>query len=455
MVKNRLVYVGAFVVFGVLLFAVGLFLIGNRRMLFDHTFQAYAEFSNVAGLQNGAIVRVAGMDAGEVEQIQVPARPSARFRVRLRLREDLHQLIRVDSVATIQTDGLVGNKFVQVDAGTDQAAVVPPQGTMQSREPFDLGEMLDRMSKTIDLVTKTITDVKGGVEEALASVTATAKEAQDLLNDVGSDARSIMASSKKVTTDLTAIIAGVRDGRGSVGKLLNDDALYERVKTITAEAEKTVANLRQASEQAKGAVADFRGDHGPLKGVTGDLQQTLASAKDAMADLAENTEALKRSFFFRGFFNKRGYFDLKDVSVQQYREGALENANRKVLRIWLAAGVLFERDANGHERLSDAGRARVESAMSQFLRYPRNSPLVIEGYAREQATTEERFLLSRSRGALVRDHLVATFGLDPNYVATMPMGREALGSPDGNTWDGAALAIFVAPAALQSSAGTP
>src|SRR4051812_29955062 len=69
MARNRLVYVGAFVVFGVVLFAVGLFMIGNRRMLFDRTFRAYAEFANINGLQNGAIVRVAGMDAGEVDEI--------------------------------------------------------------------------------------------------------------------------------------------------------------------------------------------------------------------------------------------------------------------------------------------------------------------------------------------------------------------------------------------------
>src|SRR5688500_20221983 len=95
-------------------------------MLFSDTFEMYAEFANIAGLQDGAKVRVAGMDAGEVEGIHVPPGPSAPFRVKLRVREDLHPLIRIDSVATIQTDGLVGNKFVQVDAGTDQAAVVPP-----------------------------------------------------------------------------------------------------------------------------------------------------------------------------------------------------------------------------------------------------------------------------------------------------------------------------------------
>lgn len=448
MARNRLVYVGAFVVFGLLLFAVGLFLIGNRRMLFDRTFQAYAEFANISGLQNGAIVRVAGMDAGEVDEIRVPGSPSGRFRVRMRLRDDLHPLIRVDSVASLQTDGLVGNKYVQVDAGTDQAPMVQSGGTMQSREPFDIGVMLDRMSKTVDLVTNTIVDVKSGLEKALVSVTETAKVAQDLMTDVGKDVRSIMASTRKATADLNVIVAGLREGRGSVGRLLTDDAFFDSVKNTAAEVERTVANLREASLQAKGAIADFRGDNGPIKGITGDLQQTLTSAKDAMADLAENTEALKRSFFFRGFFNSRGYFDLQDVSVQQYREGALETEDRRVLRIWVGTPVLFEQGANGQERLTETGKGRLDSAMSQFVKYPKTSPMVVEGYARERPTRDERFLLSRTRANLVRDYLVGKYGLDGNYVATMPMGAEAVDSPAGHNWDGVALAMFVSTSAL-------
>jgi phospholipid/cholesterol/gamma-HCH transport system substrate-binding protein len=448
MARNRLIFVGAFVIGGLLLFALGLFFIGNRRMLFDRTFAAYAEFANIGGLQNGAAVRVAGMGAGEVDEIRVPASPSGRFRVRMRLREDLHPLIRLDSVATIQTDGLVGNKYVQVDAGTDKSPIVQSGGTMQSREPFDIADMLDRMNKTIDLVTSTIIEVKGGLEDSLNSVMETAQVAQDLMVDVGKDARLIMASTQKAAADMNLIISGLREGRGSVGKLLTDDAFYEKVKSIAAEAEKTAVNLREASAQAKGAVAELRGENGPLKGITGDLQQTLASAKDAMADLAENTEALKRSFFFRGFFNKRGYFDLKDVSLQQYRQGALETRDTRVLRIWIGTPVLFERDAESRERLSEAGKVRLDSAMSQFLKYPRNSPLVVEGYARPPATRDERFLLSRTRASLVRDYLVGKFGLDSNYAGTMPMGSEAIDSPAGSEWDGVALAMFVSTAAL-------
>ncbi len=442
MPRNRLAAVGAFVVGGLLLFAVGLFLIGNRRMLFSDTFEAYAEFANLAGLQGGAKVRVAGLDAGEVETIHVPSNPSARFRVKLRIRQDLHPLIRVDSVASIQNDGLVGNKFIQVEAGTDQAAIVADRGTIQSREPFDLAEMMQRMSQAVDLATTTIAEVKGHVEAALATVTATGHEAQLFVNELRSDTRRIMADAQKVSQDVNAMIAGVRQGRGNIGRLLNDDALYVSAKNIITQAEKAVANVREATEQAKGAVADFRGENGPMKGISGNLQQTLASAKDAMADLAENTEALKHNFFLRGFFNRRGYFDLDDLSVQQYREGALETKERRVLRIWVGSAVVFERDADGRERLSEDGKLRLDSAMAEFVKYPRTSPLVIEGYARE-LTGDVRFLAARARTQLVRDYLIAKFGLDPNAVATMPMGSEARDSPSGDTWDGVALALFV------------
>lgn len=444
--KNRLALVGAFVIGGVLLFAVGLFMIGNRRDLFGDTFKVYAEFATIAGLDNGAIVRVAGLQAGEVEAIHVPASPSGRFRVRMRVREDLHPLIRLDSVASIQNDGLVGNKFVQIEAGSEQSALVADEGTIQSREPFDIADLMAAMSETIDAVNRAILEVQVELDGALNSISATAHTAKTLMDDVGRDARSIMASGESVASDLRAMVADVKKGRGTVGQLLTDDALYQRAKAIASEAEQTMANLRQATADARAAIADFRGDDGPVRGLTGDLQKTLASARDAMADLAENTEALKRNFFFRGFFNRRGYFDLDDVTVEQYRQGALDTEERKALRIWLNADVLFETDASGSERLSEGGRARLDSAMSQFVKYPK-SPFVIEGYAAGM-TADERFLVSRRHARIVRDYIVSKFELDPDLVAVMPMGNEANGSPDGDTWNGVALAIFVPAAAL-------
>jgi len=204
-----------------------------------------------------------------------------------------------------------------------------------------------------------------------------------------------------------------------------------------------MANLREATEDAKAAVADFRGDKGPIKGVTGDLQQSLASARETFADLAEASEALKRNFFFRGFFNKRGYFDLDDVTPDQYRAGALESKERHVLRIWVGNEVLFSADPNGAPQLTDDGKRRLDSAMAAFLKYPRNTPFVVEGYA-GGITTDERFRDSRRQAQLVRDYLVGRYPLDPSNVAVMPLGADAPGSPAGDTWNGVALAMFVA-----------
>ena len=442
MPKNRLPIVGAFVVGGLLLFAVGLFLIGDRRMLFSDTFEVYAEFTQIAGLQNGAKVRVAGMDAGEVESIHIPASPSAKFRVKLRVREDLHGLLRLDSVATIQNDGLVGNKFIQVDPGTDQSPSVPDRGTIQSREPFDLAETLQKMSDAVDLVTKMVTDVKGGVDTALASFVSFATDAQELTKDLGKEFKAITGSSRRVAADLEVVVDGIRSGRGSLGKFVNDDTIFLKVRSIVEQAEKAVTTLRGAAEDARGAIANLQGDKGPVQGITGQLQQTLASVRETFEDLAANAEALKHNFFFRGFFNKRGFFDLDTVTVEDYRQGALETDERRVLRVWVSSAVLFETDANGRERLTDDGRVRLDSAMAPFVKYPRDTPFVVEGYA-EGVTSNERFLSSRTRAQLVRDYLQGKFSLDGGYVGIMPLGNEAPGSPANDKWEGVALAMFV------------
>ena len=102
---------GAFVIGGLLLFGVGLFLIGDRRMLFSKSAEYYTEFAQVNALEAGAKVRVGGMDAGEIVEIRVPPGPGVKFRLKLRIVEKMFPVIRTDSIASIQTDGLLGNKY--------------------------------------------------------------------------------------------------------------------------------------------------------------------------------------------------------------------------------------------------------------------------------------------------------------------------------------------------------
>jgi hypothetical protein len=72
----------------------------------------------------------------------------------------------------------------------------------------------------------------------------------------------------------------------------------------------------------------------------------------------------------------------------------------------------------------------------------------VEGYA-QGSNADQRYLLSRSRAQLVRDYVIARYGVDPKTIVVMPMGAEAEGSPDGKTWDGVGLALFVATSAVR------
>src|SRR6185295_7739757 len=94
---------GAFVIGGLLLFGLGLFLIGDRRVLFSKSADYYTEFAQVSALEVGAKVRVGGMDAGEVVEVAVPQGPGAKFRFKFRVVEKMFPVIRTDSVASIAT----------------------------------------------------------------------------------------------------------------------------------------------------------------------------------------------------------------------------------------------------------------------------------------------------------------------------------------------------------------
>ena len=452
MQPSRLAGVGAFVLGGLLLFAVGLFLIGERRMLFAQKFTVYTEFVRVSGLQVGAPVKVSGMPAGEVREIIVPPQPGAKFRVRFEIRDDLHPLVRTDSTATIQTEGLVGGTFLSVASGSSQASQLPDGGTIPGREPFDVADLLAQMSETVRTVNETILALRGEVEHAIASVTETVDHADELITTVGDDVEAISKSARRIVDDTQQIVTSLRDGKGTVGRLLNDDELYERATAIAREAQGVAEQARQAAEQlrlavedGRAALSDLRSDEGPGRGIAADLRQTLDHARAALSNLEENTEALKRNFFFRGFFKRRGYYDLEDISPAEYRQGALESKERRPLRIWLRAPVVFEVDAAGEETISEGGRARLDSAMATFLRYPVDAPLVVEGYS-ATGSRDERYLRSRARAMAVRAYLIQRFHLDRNRTGVMPLGAEAPGSPDGSTWQGVALTLFVDPA---------
>src|SRR3989440_11285401 len=99
-----------------------------------------------------------------------------------------------------------------------------------------------------------------------------------------------------------------------------------------------------------------------------------------MTDLAEDLEALKPSFFFRGFFKDRGFYDLGTLSPVEYQSKEFEKNVTKE-RAWVQQDELFIIKANGSEELSEPGRKKLDSMIASFLRFTKDRAVIIEGYA--------------------------------------------------------------------------
>src|SRR5712671_3699360 len=141
--QNRNASIGLFVLGGLLLFGIGMFVIGDRHQAFARHTEYYSEFVTLAGLVNGGKVRVGGMDAGQVIGMAVPDSPSSRFRVKWRIDVKLRGLVRANSVATIGTEGVVGGTYLSVRAGSPSAGEAAVLTTIPSKEPTELSEILD------------------------------------------------------------------------------------------------------------------------------------------------------------------------------------------------------------------------------------------------------------------------------------------------------------------------
>ncbi len=117
--------------------------------------------------------------------------------------------------------------------------------------------------------------------------------------------------------------------------------------------------------------------------------------------------------------------------------------NRRASHVWLRHDALFAATGkDGAEQLTDGGKTQLDAALAPSLSRLADSVVIVEGYS-DASSPAVGYIQARARAALVREHLVQRFHLDPGLVGVMALGGEASGSPQGATWNGVALAVFV------------
>ena len=480
---NRNVSVGLFVAGGLLLFGAGMFLIGDRRQAFGRHMEYYSEFVNLAGLSNGAGVRVGGMDAGEVLSIDVPGSPSSRFRVRWRIGEKLRGLVRTDSMVTIETEGVVGGTYLAVRPGSSRGVSVPALATIPSTEPVELSQLLTRGTGLLSDAQSMLNTVGGKLGGTLDTVNTTVSHVNEiavglkqgrgpagmLLTDdaLAKQIRQTVATS---SSSIDEILAGVKAGRGPAGMLLRDQAAEGQIRAALTNVQQATADLARASHQADALIADLNSQQMPQKigaavdslsdtakqahqmvseivqpdpqGVTAgeNIRESLMNANAASLNLSDDTEALKHNFLLRGFFRRRGYYNLDRISPEQYRSDAAFTS-RANYRAWLSASELFQPGSNGEEEISAAGKALLDGAFTKNGDSIFESPIVIEGYCNGTGPADQ-LRLSRIRAMLVRQYLQSHFQLDSSNLGIVAMKNSPPSGIERKTWDGICIVVL-------------
>ena len=212
---SRAARLGAFIIATLAILATGVFLIGSKQYLFSPTYRLKAQFATVVGLDAGAEVRIGGVHTGTVREIDLPSKPTDKITVLMDLQRSTHTIVKQDSVASIETEGLLGNEYVAISFGSEQALNVKDNDTIGSEAPLVIADLMKKADGILDTS-----------QEALNNVTV-------------------------VTANLSSISSKINQGQGTIGSLVNDKKIYTQL-------DQTTAGLRDTVNHAQAGVTAFQ-----------------------------------------------------------------------------------------------------------------------------------------------------------------------------------------------------
>jgi phospholipid/cholesterol/gamma-HCH transport system substrate-binding protein len=242
-----------------------------------------------------------------------------------------------------------------------------------------------------------------------------------LLTDkrVAANVDETIANGKQISTKANAIVANIQQ---------ND----------LPDVHSTLENAKDMSHHMNQAVGTFLSPGNGKENTAEVLRDAAQGAQNATTNLADDTEAIKHNFFLRGFFNRRGFYDLQTLTPEKY--ASTEFVKKPRARVWIPAPGLFDTRPDGSQALSQVGPSIIDQYMSELVPYLPNNPIVVEGYSNTGAP-DQQYLISRQRAEEVSRYLQTHFQLSPERVGAMPLGDHPLAGK--RTWDGVCLVLVV------------
>ena len=264
------VRVGAFVLASLLVFLGLIYMLGARARLFEPKHTIAADFEQVGGLADGATVRLAGVQIGRVKSVNLPGQPGGKVRVEMRIARRFADRIRADSVARIDTQGLLGDKIIEITVGSPNQPPVPSGGVIAAREPTDIGQVITESTEVVKKVSVIMESLKSTaaslnqsqIVENFAASAATARRVTEQIERGSGWAHAVIYESPAALRKIDAVADAAQRTMARIESsdiLGNVSKLSETLRTVADKLDqsKMLDNLAAVSESARGVVADL------------------------------------------------------------------------------------------------------------------------------------------------------------------------------------------------------
>ncbi len=267
-----------FTIAGLLLFIVGIFLIGSKKNMFGDTYLIYGTFKNVGGLEVGNNIRFAGINVGTVEDIRIVS--DTLIRVDMLMKNQVRPFLKIDALASIGSDGLMGDKLITIASGSaNEVKLLNGGERIMTANPVDF-------------------------DKVIGQFTAVASNAEIIMQE------------------LAGMAVQIRRGDGTISKLLYTDDLSRSLEGTASNAEKITGALAGIASQVRSG----QGSIGSLfytDSLSRGLERTVVTANTAMLTIneaadgfSENMKALQGNYFLRGYYKRKAKKAANDKTVQ-------------------------------------------------------------------------------------------------------------------------------------------
>jgi phospholipid/cholesterol/gamma-HCH transport system substrate-binding protein len=316
---SRNVKLGVFVFTGTLFLIVLLYFIGSKRNLFSSTLKISAKFYNADGLMSGNSVRFAGINIGTVESVEIIN--DSTVLVQMVIQNKATQHIKKNSIASIGTDGLMGNKLVNISSVNKTAGSIEDGDELTTLKAVSTSDMMRTLSITNENILAITEDLK-----EISSKLNKSNSLWSFLSDttITDDLRQTIVSIRLtgertayVAGDLTKLMAGVKEGKGTLGALLVDTSLSNNLHQSIVSIKMVSKDLAIVSGDLSHITKGIKNGEGAVGTLLMDttfvhnMNKSMENINTGSKGLSDNMEALKHSIFLRKYFKKQEKAKLK------------------------------------------------------------------------------------------------------------------------------------------------